>query len=236
MNKIIRKYVASVMPCTLTGVALLVAAAGAHAHGRLTEPPSRIVLCTQGQNPNCPVDAWHANAMENGKFFPATQSGLSDPFAPADAKNAAPPPDGEIAGASTNGPLPVLNEQSPSRWQKIPLRPGALQNFKWEFSAVHKTRRWNYFITRADWNPSQKLTRAQFEPTPFCTVQNPGQPYWDPNANLVPQQPTIHPCRLPMRSGYHVILAVWEVADTAMAFYQVVDATFTNGDTTRSPF
>ena len=70
MNKIIRRYVASVVPCALTGVALLVAAAGAHAHGRLTEPPSRIVLCTQGQNPNCHVDAWHANAMENGKFFP----------------------------------------------------------------------------------------------------------------------------------------------------------------------
>ena len=114
-----------------------------------------------GQNPNCHVDAWHERDGER-QVLPATQSGLSDPFAPADAKNAAPPPDGEIAGASTNGPLPVLNEQSPSRWQKIPLRPGALQNFKWEFSAVHKTRRWNYFITRADWNPSEKLTRAQF--------------------------------------------------------------------------
>ena len=84
--------------------------------------------------------------------------------------------------------------------------------------------------------PVGKADARAVRPTPFCTIQNPGQPYWDPNASLVPQQPTIHQCRLPVRSGYHVILAVWEVADTAMAFYQVVDATFTNGDTTRSPF
>ncbi|MGT0250597.1 lytic polysaccharide monooxygenase [Burkholderia pyrrocinia] len=220
----------------LANAALLAAAADVHAHGRLTDPPSRIVLCTQGQNPDCKVDAWHANAMENGKFFPATQGGKQDSFASDDARNVTPPLDGEIAGASTNGPVLVLNEQSPSRWQKIPLRPGALRNFKWEFSAVHKTRRWNYFVTRSDWNPSEKLTRAQFESTPFCTIQNPGQPYWNPNANLAPQQPTIHQCRLPMRTGYHVILAVWEVADTAMGFYQIVDAMFTNGDTTLSPF
>nr|WP_230459518.1 lytic polysaccharide monooxygenase [Burkholderia ubonensis] len=236
MKQTIRRSVSSVMMRALAGAALLTVMAGAHAHGRLTEPASRIVLCTQGQNPNCPIDAWHANAMENGKFFPATQGGLPDSFAPADAQNVAPPADGEIAGASTNGAVPLLNEQSPDRWQKVPLRSGALQNFKWEFSAVHKTRRWNYFITRADWNPSQKLTRAQFEPTPFCTIQNPGQPYWSPNANLVPSQPTIHQCRLPVRTGYHVILAVWEVADTSMGFYQVVDAIFTDGSTTRSPF
>ncbi|QRR07580.1 chitin-binding protein [Burkholderia sp. MS455] len=236
MNQIFHRNVASLILRALASATLLAMTANAHAHGRLTEPPSRIVLCTQGQNPNCHVDAWHANAMENGKFFPATQDALSDSFAPDDARNAAPPIDGEIAGASTNGALPVLNEQSPSRWLKIPLRSGALQNFKWEFSAVHKTRRWNYFITRADWNSSEKLTRAQFEPKPFCTIQNSGRPYWDPNANLVPLQPTIHQCRLPVRTGYHVILAVWEVADTAMGFYQVVDVMFTNGDTMRSPF
>ena len=236
MNQIIRRYAASPMLHVLVGVALQIPTIDVHAHGRLTEPPSRVVLCTLAQNLNCHVDAWHANAMENGKFFPATQGGLSDAFAPDDARNATPPRDGEIAGASTNGALPVLNDQSPNRWQKIPLRSGTLQNFKWEFSAVHKTRRWNYFVTRTDWNPSEKLTRAQFEPTPFCSIQNPGQPYWDPNANLVPLQPTIHQCRLPVRSGYHVILAVWEVADTAMGFYQVVDVMFTNGDTIRSPF
>ncbi|WDD91870.1 lytic polysaccharide monooxygenase [Burkholderia sp. FERM BP-3421] len=236
MKQLIRRPLTSAAVRTLAGALLVGFAAAAGAHGRITDPPSRIVLCTLGQNPNCDIDAWQANAMENGKFFPATQGGLTDPFAPADAKNAPPPPDGDIAGASTGGSVTVLDEQSPDRWTKVPLRSGAVQSFKWEFSAVHKTRRWNYFITRANWDPTQKLTRAQFEATPFCTIQNPGQPYWDPNANLVPQQPTIHQCQLPVRTGYQVILAVWEVADTAMGFYQVIDAYFTNDSTTRRPF
>src|SRR5699024_5952676 len=35
-----------------------------------------------------------------------------------------------------------------------------------------------------------------------------------------------HDCVIPEREGYHVILAYWEVADTANAFYQVIDANF----------
>ncbi|MFM0598538.1 hypothetical protein PQQ68_36460, partial [Paraburkholderia dilworthii] len=90
-----------------------------HAHGRLTQPASRIVLCVERKNVNCNVDAWQANAMENGKFFPATRAGLADVFAPQDVRNAQPPKDGEIAGASVNGSIAVLNEQSADRWTKI---------------------------------------------------------------------------------------------------------------------
>lgn len=32
------------------------------------------------------------------------------------------------------------------------------------------------------------------------------------------------------RSGYHVILAVWDIDDTANAFYQVIDVNLKNGD------
>ncbi|WP_424141112.1 lytic polysaccharide monooxygenase [Sodalis glossinidius] len=40
---------------------------------------------------------------------------------------------------------------------------------------------------------------------------------------MTPPDPTIHDVMLPQRSGYHVILAVWEVANTGNAFYQVID-------------
>ena len=181
-------------------------------------------------NADCYVDAWHANAMEKGKFFPATQAGLADVFARDDARNDQPPDDGRIAGSSVNGDLPVLNEQTPRRWKKNAVRSGAMQSFTWEYSAIHKTRRWNYFITKSGWNASAPLTRAQFEEKPFCTVQNAGQPYWSPSADLMPKNPTIHQCRLPERSGYQVILAVWEVADTPMGFYQVIDTEFVSGN------
>ncbi|MFM0598544.1 lytic polysaccharide monooxygenase, partial [Paraburkholderia dilworthii] len=119
---------------------------------------------------------------------------------------------------------------------KIPVRADSIQIFKWEYSAVHATRRWNYFITRSGWDPAKPLTRAQFDEKPFCTIQNDGQPYW--KFNLKPAQPTIHQCQLPDRTGYQVILAVWEVADTQMGFYQIVDTHFTDtkGSPVMSPF
>ncbi|MFM0069018.1 lytic polysaccharide monooxygenase auxiliary activity family 9 protein [Paraburkholderia aspalathi] len=220
----------------VTAASWLVLVPVAQAHGRLTQPPSRIVLCTQGLNPTCPVASWKANAMENGKFFPATQAGVQDAYAPEDAPNGIPPKDGEIAGASNNGAEPVLNQQGTSRWKHIPLIAGSQYTFRWDYSAVHATRRWNYFITRAGWNPNAPLTRAQFDPQPFCSIQNDARPYW--SADLRPANPTLHSCKLPDRTGYHVILAVWEVADTPNAFYQVVDADFIQPGSlsTRRPF
>ncbi|MBA4152342.1 MAG: chitin-binding protein [Acinetobacter sp.] len=43
---------------------------------------------------------------------------------------------------------------------------------------------------------------------------------------MKPANPTVHNVPLPERTGYHVLLAVWEVADTGNAFYQVVDLEF----------
>ncbi|MGV2805610.1 chitin-binding protein, partial [Clostridium perfringens] len=36
-------------------------------------------------------------------------------------------------------------------------------------------------------------------------------------------------CNVPSRTGYQVILAVWEIADTGNAFYNVIDVNFTGG-------
>jgi hypothetical protein len=55
------------------------------------------------------------------------QAGLPDSFAPQDVRNVLPPKDGDIAGSSVNKPVLVLNEQSASRWTKIPVRANSLQ-------------------------------------------------------------------------------------------------------------
>jgi chitin-binding protein len=38
-----------------------------------------------------------------------------------------------------------------------------------------------------------------------------------------------HQCTLPARTGYQVILGVWEVGDTANSFYNLIDARFKDG-------
>jgi chitin-binding protein len=183
-------------------------------HAAVTRPPSRADLH---------LGDWRAHDLEAGKFFPRTEGGLSDPYAPEDVPSAVPPADGQIASAGRSHSAEL--DEPRTDWQKTAVTSGGTLEFVWEFHKEHKTRRWNYFVTRAGWDPTRPLTRDQFDAEPFHQVQMTGKPYWN-HPDLVPVDPTTHTVPLPERSGYHVILAVWEVADTGNAFYQVVDTDF----------
>ena len=124
-------------------------------------------------------------------------------------------PDGKIA--SGGGVFPELDEQSEDRWAKVPMSSGAF-TFHWTLTAAHSTANWDYYITKEGWDPNSPLERDDFEL--FCTFDDGGKR---------PDFSVSHDCVIPDREGYHVILAYWEVADTANAFYQVIDANF-DGD------
>lgn len=184
-------------------------------HGAVSSPPSRGHLY---------LENWQANGLEAGKFFPATTAGRPDPFAPDDVVNAQPPADGKIASAGKD--FAASLDEVGTDWKKHPVTSGQNLDITWGFHAEHKTRRFNYFLTKNGWNPEQPLTRAQFETEPFHSVQLPEQPYWE--HPLSPGNPTTHTLPLPRRSpGHQVLLAVWEVADTGHAFYQVIDLQYT---------
>ncbi|WP_051217243.1 lytic polysaccharide monooxygenase [Paenibacillus assamensis] len=130
---------------------------------------------------------------------------------------AAGPKDGEITGG---GIFPELYEQTADRWQKQTLNSGK-QTFTWHLTAPHATKEWKYYITKKDWNPNKPLTRADLEQ--FCYYYDGGKK---------PSKTTSHECEVPSdRSGYHLILGVWEIADTPNAFYQVIDVNLVNDGT-----
>lgn len=189
-------------------------------HGHIFYPPSRAYFAWQSGL----LDEGALNQCEAGKFFPQISPGLRDEYAHDDVPNAAPPPDGKIASAN-QAPGHLLDEAG-SHWQKNDVRSGEILDVSWLFTARHVTRRWNYFITRKGWNPDKVLSRDQFEEKPFYSVQFNQMPYWEYSEALKPPSPTTHKIPLPAREGYHVLLAVWEVADTGNAFYQVVDLNF----------
>ncbi|WP_237391759.1 lytic polysaccharide monooxygenase [Paenibacillus dendrobii] len=172
----------------------------ASAHGYIESPGSRGYLCAEGVNKNCGAIIYEPQSLEAYKGFP--QNG---------------PADGKIASAS--GLFPELDQQSSTRWSKVNMTPGTT-TFKWTIEARHATTSWKYYITKQNWDPNQPLSRAQFDLTPFCSVdykgKQPGATYTDT-------------CTVPSRTGYQVILAVWEIADTANAFYNVIDADFGGG-------
>lgn len=97
---------------------------------------------------------------------------------------------------------------------------GGMNTFKWYLTAPHASANWKYYITKKDWDPNKPLTRSALELEPFCVYDFEGK-----KPNTVAE----HECEVPTdRSGYHIILGVWEIADTANAFYQVIDVDLTN--------
>lgn len=166
------------------------------AHGYIDGPASRGYLCKTGQNTDCGAVMYEPQSLEAPKGFPA-----------------AGPADGKIASAG--GAFPKLDEQSSTRWSKVNMNSGSV-TFHWTLTAPHSTSSWKYYITKSDWNPNAALSRSQFDLTPFCSVPYSGQPPYSYS----------NTCNVPPRTGYHVILAVWEVADTGNAFYNVIDANF----------
>lgn len=133
------------------------------------------------------------------------------------------PPDGHIASA--NGVLGdfILDLQTADRWKKTDITTG-VNSFIWKYRAYHSTAKWHYYITKQGWDPNKPLERASLEL--IGTIEGNG---------AIPTDNTPHKISVPNdRKGYHVILAVWDVADTVNAFYSVIDVNVmpSLGDTT----
>lgn len=186
----------------LIGLMLLVLPGLAAAHGYIESPPSRAYLCSRAMNERnqCGDNAATSEpqSIEVFKRYPGGRV-----------------PDGKLASGGISV-FSVLDEQNATRWIKTPVKAGPFA-FHWHLTTNHATTDFRYFMTKQDWNSAQPLSRASFEAKPFCTVQFGGKN---------PPVDTYHNCDIPKRTGYQVIFGTWDIADTAMEFYQVVDVDF----------
>ena len=174
------------------------------AHAYISAPESRGYLCKLNENTRCGNIVYEPQSIEGTDRFPETG-----------------PVNGRLASAGHSAFSP-LDAQTINRWTKRHIKAGP-NEFTWTFTAAHASRDWRYFITKPDWKPNSPLTREQFESVPFCEYQG---------ENKRPPRLLTHLCHVPAdRSGYHVVLGVWDVADTAMSFYNTVDLMIDNGDT-----
>ncbi|GAQ72475.1 lytic polysaccharide monooxygenase [Streptomyces turgidiscabies] len=193
---------ASVVGLATTG-ALVLTAGGASGHGYTDLPISRQKLCQNGTVTGCGDIQWEPQSVEGPKGFPA-----------------AGPADGQICSAN-HGNFGALNQpKTPSggTWPATAVTGGQSYTFRWQFTAMHATTDFKYYVTKPGWNQSHALTRSDLNLTPFLTVPYNGQ---RPPATLS------HTGTLPSGlSGRHVIVAVWTIADTANAFYACSDVRF----------
>lgn len=176
----------------------VITSAPASAHGYVEGPLSRSAACKVGLNTGCGSLVYEPQSLEGPKGFPAGG-----------------PADGQIASA---GGLfgGLLDEQTADRWYKNDVTTGPLL-MDWKYTAPHSTDKWHYYMTKQGWDPNASLDRGDLEL--IAEVQHDGS-----KANTNPD----HMITVPSdRSGYHVILAVWDVADTVNAFYNVIDVNVT---------
>jgi predicted carbohydrate-binding protein with CBM5 and CBM33 domain len=196
------KWYAAVVGLATTG-AFVLSSGGATGHGYTDLPISRQKLCQNGTVTNCGAIQWEPQSVEGPKGFPA-----------------AGPADGQICSANhaNFGALNQPRTPSGGAWPTTKVNGGQSYTFRWQFTAMHATTDFKYYITKNGWNQNHALSRSDLDTTPFLTVPYNGQR---------PPSTLSHSGTVPGgRSGHHVILAVWTIADTANAFYACSDVTF----------
>ncbi|MFE2494918.1 lytic polysaccharide monooxygenase [Streptomyces scopuliridis] len=193
-----KKIGAAVVGLAVAGVSLL-ATGSASSHGYTDSPISRQKLCANGTVTNCGNIQWEPQSVEGPKGFPA-----------------AGPADGKLCSGGL-GQFAQLDDPRGGAWPTTKVSGGQSYNFRWQFTARHATTDFKYYVTKDGWNSNAPLTRAALDSQPFLTV---------PYNNQQPPATLSHSGTLPSKSGRHLILAVWTIADTGNAFYACSDVQF----------
>ncbi|PWN52372.1 hypothetical protein IE53DRAFT_409483 [Violaceomyces palustris] len=175
------------------------------AHGYVSSPPSRAFLCKQGNATDCGQIQYEPQSVEAPKGLPFIWDG-----------------DGKLCSAGLSQ-FSQLDRQGPGVWSTTLASP--VSSFNWTLTAPHATTDFKYFITKQGWNSSTTdgLYADDFDSDPFLVVPMHGQ---------VPLPTLSHNItKLPQRSGYQVVFAVWTIDNTANAFYQCLDLDFGESST-----
>lgn len=188
----------------------------ASAHGYVNDPPSRSKwLYDNGYSDKV---AWEPHGVEGFKY-PAGSSSESS----ASAGVEFPPDAGMIpSGGSLNvHKYGFMNNELAiaGGWHETKIKAGN-HAFKWTFTAPHPVTYFAYFITNQNWangGSPKTLTREMFGTEPFCRI--------DGN-RATSSNFTVQNCNIPDRKGSQKIYAIWRVADTDKAFYQIIDVKF----------
>ncbi|MDR0921574.1 MAG: lytic polysaccharide monooxygenase [Lactobacillales bacterium] len=201
----------ALLSTVLVGVGMLVGEQSVSAHGYVETPAARGY---QGKL-DLGILGWTTAFNKYGNVITNPQSLEAPKGFPRNG-----PADGRIASANGGfGQIGdyVLDDQTSNRWKKTEITTGQ-NTFTWKYTAPHKTSKWHYYMTKTNWNPNAPLTRDGLEL--IGTVNHDGS---SATNNLS------HTLTIPEnRAGYHVILAVWDVADTSNAFYNVIDVNVNN--------
>jgi chitin-binding protein len=193
----------------MAGLALL-AAGPAGAHGSMEVPASRAYACYK-EGPESPKSAACKAVVQAGGTQPLYDWNEVNQ-AQANGNHRALIPDGTICAG---GRAKYAGLDLPrTDWTATTIAPDASNRFTFVFhaTAVHTARSIDFFVTRDGWNQAAPLAWSDL--VRFASV--------------VPSPPVDHRFRMNVqlpanKAGRHVILAIWQRADSPEAFYSCSD-------------
>ncbi|MGM8225815.1 lytic polysaccharide monooxygenase auxiliary activity family 9 protein [Cellvibrio sp. ARAG 10.3] len=198
----------------IVGAASLLPATGANAHGYISSPKSRVIMCKENgiENPTHPACIAAKAAGNQGLYTPqeVAVGGVRD-----DHQNYI--PNGRLCSAGRANLFGM--DLARTDWPAENVSPG-LKTFVWTNTAAHKTTYFRYYITREGYNHSQPL---RWDDLVLIHDSGPADQ----------EQFSYHDVWLPQRTGKHIVYSIWQrdwVRDAAEGFYQCVDVNFGNGN------
>jgi chitin-binding protein len=114
-----------------------------------------------------------------------------------------------------------------SDWDATPWSPNASGRYEFRYyaTAPHRTLSWQFYLTRNGWNPA--TAPLKWSDLDLVAEVSGSQVVTTADSRYVMQ------LNLPVRTGRHLLYAVWQRSDSTEAFYSCSDVTF--GGTTGVP-
>ncbi|MCG8348375.1 MAG: lytic polysaccharide monooxygenase [Chloroflexales bacterium] len=203
---------------SLIGITLLVAIRETQAHGTMQSPINRVYSCYLERSKNPKSDACKAAHAVGGAqaFYDWFEVNIGD----ANDRHRELIPDGKLCSAGRDKYKGF--DLARNDWPATQMPQSGQFTFVYKATAAHKTKYFDFYVTKDTYDPTQPLKWSDLEDQPFCSIQSPS----DQNGQYVMD------CSLPQgKSGRHVIYNIWQRSDSPEAFYSCSDVIFGTGST-----
>lgn len=193
----------------LVASASLLGAVEASAHGYVSSPKSRVIVCKENgiENPSLPACIAAKGAGNVGFYSPQSIAigGVTNNHAQVI-------PDGKLcsAGVSGYGGLDLARTD----WPATQVQAG-MREFVWTNTAQHRSMYFRYYITKQGYNPANPLKWSDLEQI-------------HQSAPTGQEATSRHMVNLPARTGKHVVYSIWQrdYSDAPEGFYQCIDVQY----------
>lgn len=137
------------------------------------------------------------------------------------------PPDGKIASGN-NVRFKELDQYGVDRWNRVQFpkvechnQTHVSFNLNWFFTATHRTSNIQIYISNENYTSTEPLSRRHLDLDPLCTTEFHGK--HPPHQFTILCPISLKKYQELSRMNELLLLSIWNVYDTMMAFYQVID-------------